>query len=1264
MHNVDGATFNRVLRVIDDLYLEHLDVTFAAHGSATVTALASEICESSPELGTKRAIEDGDITPLHIDSCGGHNVFRDAKYITDQSAHVPTNVRMHTGTGRSETCHSYGPYAFEVMNKAGEWIRIDREGYFLPTFEADIFSINRDRRLYGTEIIPSDNLSKLSALNHDTLKIDGHEIWVSNSKDISRVNIRPVQEDHPEMLSTAPRLTMSADVELWHRRLAHMPPLPMSKLSKLTVGCNIYVPSRLAVTHRNTCDVCVESSMKKAPESKSAPGFEKASEPGELVYSDLLGPLPESINANYSYAAVFIDAFSSYISVYPMRYKNDLERNYQQYEADMAPYFKTFTRRFHSDNGGEFINNSLAEFLRSNEVRHTKSAPYAPNQNTIAEQAMWKLCTATRAMLLESGMPPCHWAQAMVQAANVINVKPKLMHRAGSTVGVMPPTTREAKKDAAKQRQSNKVWTTAFYRLKGYKPHLANFKVFGCRAYLLKEPIKGRKKLESLAEKGWLIGPARYARGFIIFVPAKEGALDQGTYRVSRNIRVNEYLLPKGAVGSPTSGGDNVDKDTTSPAPVNGDPPRVNAWIGGHTDPSTVTWAVAADGGQGRPQAPSETPSLETPSHTTSPSPEGVGAPNNNTNSVEQGSDNDEVCALGCCCALTQLDHMQMHVSDRIDMNEWIDNDDIDSINAFVTLQKMVRGEGPDELQLIDIPKSCQDAFTGPYKHQWLDSFKDELESFRSNNAMTIEDVPPGHRVIDPVVVRDIKRKEDLTPARFKTRLCARGFMQIYGEHYYNTFSNTVRYETLRQLLSVAAALNLELSSLDIKTAYLYGIIEPGVKLYLRFPSGWEFLEDGPSWTFKYTGDHKKTRGRPEKAFRLWKAMYGLKQGGAAWEEELSQFLSSLGAERSVVDPCLWRYAESGQTILFAVYVDDIVMACSSQAFRDTFVKRISERYALRDNGPLTWIFGSTIKQDLEAGTVQLHQRMYTAQVVQEFLTKKPAPSRRVVPCTEDISNLTPLEEGEMIHPQYAALVGKLGWLATISRPDIALAHSLLSKFVSAGGERHFKCAIGVVEYLAKTSSKALTYRRDATGELNNHILEYTELREVDVNPFTPKIFPDASHGGEKPQAGFCIYQNEDLVSWHSGRLRSTPISTAEGEWDIATKAVQTGIALSDTETFMLEKLPDFLDKHSVKELGLPMPVYCDNKAAVLLSDGNTSSKRMKHVATKIAFLREQVKEAKRVYLYHIRTQGQLADLMTKPLAASIFHPLASFMIA
>ena len=82
------------------------------------------------------------------------------------------------------------------------------------------------------------------------------------------------------------------------------------------------------------------------------------------------------------------------------------------------------------------------------------------------------------------------------------------------------------------------------------------------------------------------------------------------------------------------------------------------------------------------------------------------------------------------------------------------------------------------------------------------------------------------------------------------------------------------------------------------------------------------------------------------------------------------------------------------------------------------------------------------------------------------------------------------------------------------------------------------------------------------------------------------------------------IFHGEDLISFHSGRLRTTPLSSTQGEYDIATKAVQTGLALSNTITFALEDLPDFLAEHSKDELGLPMPVYCDNKSACLLSEG------------------------------------------------------------
>ena len=123
-----------------------------------------------------------------------------------------------------------------------------------------------------------------------------------------------------------------------------------------------------------------------------------------------------------------------------------------------------------------------------------------------------------------------------------------------------------------------------------------------------------------------------------------------------------------------------------------------------------------------------------------------------------------------------------------------------------------------------------------------------------------------------------------------------------------------------------------------------------------------------------------------------------------------------------------------------------------------------------------------------------------------------------------------------------------------------------------------------------------------------------------------------------------------------------TPTSSAEGEYAIATKATQAAIAISDTIKFMAEDLPDY--KGNKSDLGCTMPLFCDNRAAVLLSEGNTSSKRMRHVATQIAFLREQVKDTKRVKLIHIRTQGQVADLFTKPLTAAVFHPLRAFVVS
>ncbi|NBR24547.1 MAG: hypothetical protein EBU08_12410, partial [Micrococcales bacterium] len=64
---------------------------------------------------------------------------------------------------------------------------------------------------------------------------------------------------------------------------------------------------------------------------------------------------------------------------------------------------------------------------------------------------------------------------------------------------------------------------------------------------------------------------------------------------------------------------------------------------------------------------------------------------------------------------------------------------------------------------------------------------------------------------------------------------------------------------------------------------------------------------------------------------------------------------------------------------------------------------------------------------------------------------------------------------------------------------------------------------------------------------------------------------------------------------------------------------------------------------------------FCDNKAAVQLAEADRSTKRMRHVLTRLAYLEEQI-DAKHLIMLHMNTTGMIADIGTKVLPASIFH--------
>ena len=84
---------------------------------------------------------------------------------------------------------------------------------------------------------------------------------------------------------------------------------------------------------------------------------------------------------------------------------------------------------------------------------------------------------------------------------------------------------------------------------------------------------------------------------------------------------------------------------------------------------------------------------------------------------------------------------------------------------------------------------------------------------------------------------------------------------------------------------------------------------------------------------------------------------------------------------------------------------------------------------------------------------------------------------------------------------------------------------------------------------------------------------------------------------------------------------------------------------------------------HPTKTTPLPIITFCDNDAAITLSVGDTSTKRMKHIATRMHYLLELTARDKALLILHLETKGMIADIGTKPLLPAQFHFLRRFLV-
>ena len=200
-------------------------------------------------------------------------------------------------------------------------------------------------------------------------------------------------------------------------------------------------------------------------------------------------------------------------------------------------------------------------------------------------------------------------------------------------------------------------------------------------------------------------------------------------------------------------------------------------------------------------------------------------------------------------------------------------------------------------------PQTYEEAIASPEADEWKDAMRREMESHMINKTWALVKKKPGEKVLGNRWIFKLKKNPDGSIEKFKARLVVRGFRQTEGVDYGETFSTVCRYESVRTLMSIAAAKAMCVRQFDIKTAFLYGEVKEK-NLFMRQPSGFA-TENGD--------------------YVCWikKSLYGLKQAPRVWYETFRAVMEKLGLYPSVSDPSVYVGKISGQTIYIAMFVDD-----------------------------------------------------------------------------------------------------------------------------------------------------------------------------------------------------------------------------------------------------------------------------------------------------------------------------------------------------
>jgi hypothetical protein len=324
-------------------------------------------------------------------------------------------------------------------------------------------------------------------------------------------------------------------------------------------------------------------------------------------------------------------------------------------------------------------------------------------------------------------------------------------------------------------------------------------------------------------------------------------------------------------------------------------------------------------------------------------------------------------------------------------------------------------------------------------------------------------------------------------------------------------------------------------------------------------------------------------------------------------------------------DPALYTTGADKDKILLGLYVDDLVIASKNLSSIEKVKFALHSTFEMADIREAKKVLGIELTRNKEEGWIFMGQGSYAREVLKRFNMEACKPKTTPLDVnqklTSDMAAEMSQEEKEIMErTPYREAVGSLMYLMVSTRPDLAAAVQIVSRFATNPAPAHWKAVQRVLQYLQYTKDHGIKFQKQG----NTEITGYCDSDWAGCNDT------------RRSTTGYLFKLGGAAISWCSRRQKSVALSSCEAEYMSACEATKEAC----------------WEKNLVEELGFQhgsIPVMIDNQSAIALIQNPVFHSRTKHIGVRHHFVREKVQDGSVKFTY-CPTEAMIADSLTKPV--------------